>query len=265
MRSSSLSSRFADEVARSELPTGSRPTEPVTDAEIGDLPEVVQRYLRFMRVVGRVPDWSFQARFRGRFWLRRGLGWMPAEAWQYNSAIEVARVFVMRLRLGRIVPMIGRDTYLRGRGRMVGRLLDHVTVVDEHGDEFDVGELTTYLNDAILIAPSMLLSLATTWTEIDGTTFDVSLTDAGRTVTGRVFLDERGAPVDFRSTDRYAALASGLVRAEWRTPVQSWDLTGDRPLPGPAGAVWHLPDRTLPYVRGRFVAGSVTVNIDPPS
>jgi len=159
--------------------------------------------------------------------------------------------------------MIGRDTYLSGHGRMNGKLADRVTVADGQGDEFDIGELTTYLNDAVLLAPSMLLGPATTWTGIDEHTFDVILSGSGRTVTGRVFLDDRGAPRDFSTTDRYADLPGGLVRAEWRTPVQNWERIDGRPLPGPFGAVWHLPDGPVPYIEGRLVPGSVAFNVAP--
>ena len=33
-----------------------------------------------------------------------------------------------------------------------------------------------------------------------------------------------------------------------------------RPIPGPFGATWHLPDGPLPYVEGRFVPGSIVFN-----
>ncbi len=188
---------------------------------------------------------------------------MPAEAWQYNSGLEIGRVFVTRLRFAGVVPMIGRDTYLRGHGRMLGSLFGRVTVADGQGDEFDLGELTTYLNDALLIAPSMLLRPTTTWSGVDEHTFDVTLTDAGRTVTGRVDLDERGAPRDFSTTDRFADLPCGLIRAEWRTPVQRWELVDGRPLPGPFGAIWQLPEGPLPYIEGRLAPGSVTFNVAP--
>jgi hypothetical protein len=129
---------------------------------------------------------------------------------------------------------------------------------------FDLGELTTYLDDAVLLAPSMVLGLQTTWTGVDDTTFDVALSDAGRTATGRVFLDARGAPVDSMSTDRLAALPTSPVRAEWRTPVQRWELIDGRSLPGPFSALWHLPNGPLPYIRGRLLPGSVTFNGMPP-
>ncbi len=73
---------------------------------------------------------------------------------------------------------------------MVGRLLGLITVVDGHGEEFDIGELVTWLNDAVLLAPSMLLASSTTWSEVHDEAFDVSVTNAGHTVTGRVFLDD---------------------------------------------------------------------------
>ncbi len=260
-----LSRRVAATVLAASLPAAPTTDTVVTDEQLAELPVVVRRYLQFMGVPGQPQIWSFQAGFRGRFWLRRGLGWMPAEARQYNSAVDTARVFVMRVRVAGIVPMIGYDTYLGGQGRMIGKLFDRFTVADGRGEEFDIGELTTYLNDAILLAPSMLLGPATTWTHVDPDSFDVTLGDAGHTVTGRVFLDESGAPTDFATTDRYAALPSGLVRAEWHTPVQSWQRIEGRAVPGSVQAVWHLPTGPLPYITGGFQPETVHFNIPPAS
>jgi hypothetical protein len=146
--------------------------------------------------------------------------------------------------------MVGTDTYLDGHGRMLGKLLDRIVVADGSGDEFDVGELTTYLNDAVLLAPSMLLGPSTSWQRVDDGSFDVHMTDAGRTVTARVFVDDRGAPYDFSTTDRYADLPGGLVRAEWRTPIQGWEVVDGRALPRRVSAVWQLPQGPLPYLEG---------------
>lgn len=225
------------------------------------LPTAVRRYLRFMGVVGRPRDWSFRARFRGRFRLRPGQGWMPMDAAQYNSAVEVARIFVMRLRWSGIVPMLGSDTYVRGRGRMQGKLWDVVTVADGHGPEFDVGELATWLNDAILVAPSMLLGPTTSWSEVDDKSFDVRFADAHLAVTARVSLDERGAPTAFTTTDRYAALPGGPVQARWTTPVGGWELAGERHLPIGGSAVWDLPEGPFTYAEGGFVRDSLQYNV----
>jgi hypothetical protein len=221
---------------------------------------VVQRYLRFIRMVGRPPDRSFCAQFVGRFRLRKRLGWMPAEALQHNTSPDIARIYVMRLRFARVLPMIGRDIYHQGHGRMVGKVLDRWTVAEGHGEAFDVSELVTYLNDAVLLAPSMLLTPATVWTAVDANTFDVTLTDAGRHVTGRVRLDGPGAPVDFATNDRYIDLPGGPVQADWHTPIAGWTTVGDRPLPENLSAVWHLPSGPFTYASGRFVPESLSVN-----
>jgi hypothetical protein len=108
----------------------------------------------------------------------------------------------------------------------------------------------------------MLLSPAASWTAVDDHSFDVALTDPGRTVTARVFLDNRGAPVDFRA-DRYASLPGGMVLAPWRTPVESWDVVNGRPLPGPTAAIYELPEGPDRYVEGRFVPASLAYNVPP--
>ena len=254
---------LTEDTAAAGLPTGPADDAPVGEAELEGLPDAVQRYLRFMGVAGRPRDRSFRAHLTGRFRMRPGQRFMRCESWQYNSGPDPARVFHMRIDFAGFVPMVGRDVYLRGRGSMHGKLLDVIKVADGEGPEFDTGELTTYLNDAVMLAPSMLLGPATAWTAGDDSSFDVSLTDAGRTVTARVFLDERGAPCDFSSTDRYADLPGGLVRAQWTTPVTGWTVSGGRAHPRRGSAVWHLPDGDLTYAEFDFEPGAVEYNVAP--
>ena len=94
-----LFDRFEREVSLAGLPPGLVDERPVTEDDLIGLPPAARRYFGFMGVIGRPRDWSFRARFVGRFRLNPKLGWMPAEAWQYNSAISIGRVFVMRILL----------------------------------------------------------------------------------------------------------------------------------------------------------------------
>jgi hypothetical protein len=48
----------------------------------------------------------------GQVRLRSRWGWLPAESWQYITRSELARIFVMRLRLARIIPMIATVRWL---------------------------------------------------------------------------------------------------------------------------------------------------------
>ncbi len=231
----------------------------VTDAEVDGFDEPVRRYLRFMGVVGRPRVRAFTAEFAGRFRLRPGMPWMRASAVQRDTVDPISRVFTMRLSLARVLRMLGHDVYVGGRGRMQGKLFGLVTVADGSGEEFDIGELSTWLNDAVLLAPSMLLRDTVSWRATGADAFEVSLTDHGRTVRAEVRIDGRGAPVDYRTTDRWAALPSGPVRAPWRTPVPRWDVVDGRPFPGPTDAIWELDDGPFAYVRGGFVPGTLRI------
>lgn len=233
---------------------------PVTAADVARLPETARRYLDFMDVIGHPRDRAFVARLRGRFRLRPGQRFMPFEAWQYNTGAPIARLFRMRIDFAGFVPMVGGDTYINGTGRMLGKLLGLIPVADGKGPEFDAGELVTWLNDAVLVAPSMLLDGDTTWADVDEAAFEVSVSDAGRTVMARVEVDERGAPSNFSTRDRYADLPGGLVRAEWTTPIEGWRVVDGRPLPEQGRAIWHLPDGPFTYVEGGFDPGSIRYN-----
>jgi hypothetical protein len=237
-----MRAKFMKEVAAAGLPPGPGPDSPVTEADLAGLPHSVRRYLGFMGVVGKPSVWSFRLAFTGRFRRSRHDAWMACEAWQYNSRLAVARIFHIRLR--GLVPVLARDTYVRGRGRMLIRLFDLVTVGDGAGVEFDTGELVTYLNDGVMIAPSILLVPEVRWSPVD----------------------ERGAPTDFSTTDRFAADpkdASKLVRTRWTTPIDGWQEVGGRRLWTRGRAVWHMPEGEFAYADFTPVPGSLALNVRP--
>lgn len=252
---------FLRSIAATGLPGGPVRGEPVTEADLAGLPPAAGRYLRAMGVVGRLPTWSLRAHFVGRF--RRGPDqpWMPMDAWQYNAGVEVARLFRMRLRFAGIVPMRGWDTYRRGTGRMRGTVLNLITVADGSGPEFDTSELTTWLNDAVLLAPGMLLHDRTTWDDAGEHAFRVSVTDAGRTVNAEVVLDDDDRPLDFRTEDRWADLPGGLLRAPWSTPVAGWTVVDGRPRITGGAAEWQLPEGRFRY--GELRLADLALDVPP--
>ena len=188
---------------------------------------------------------------------------MPAEVWQYNSSAQVARIFHMRIDFASVVPMVGRDTYVGGKGIMHGKLLGLFTVAHAQGPETDMSELVTYLNDAVLMAPSMLLGPNIRFAAVDDESFDLTLVDAGQSVTARVFLNDDGRPVNFSTTDRYADLPGGLVRAQWTTPIDGWQPDGDRFILTGGSAIWNLPEGPLSYMQFRLSPGDVRHNVAP--
>jgi hypothetical protein len=254
-----VETRFSKEFVGAELGLPESAI-PISEHDIAALPEPVKRYFRFMGVVGKPRDRSIRARFDARF--RRAEGpWLDCQAFQYDTRLDVSRIFYMRLSLARVLPVLVRDTYRQGKGRMLARAFDLVTVVDGTGMELDTGELVTYLNDAILMAPSLILGPETTWSAVDEKSFDVAFTDFGRTVHARVFLDDRGAPTNFVTTDRYFDMPDGKrVKTEWNTPIEGWQTAAGRSLPTRAKAVWMLPSGPFVYADFAFDAARIVFN-----
>lgn len=257
--------RFRREVAAAGLPAVAGPGERVDPALVDALPAAAARYMRFAGVPGHPRDRSFRARLRGRFRPDADAPWQAMDALQYNGAPPaIARIFHMRLRM-RGLPVQGRDLYLDGRGRMVIRPLDLFTVSDGRGPEFDLGELVTWLNDAVMLAPSMLLSPAVAWAAVDDDAFDLTVSDRGNEVRARVTVGPDGAVTGFVTDDRWYVGRSGQpVRTRWSTPVDGWQpAPGGRMLPTTARATWLRPEGDLTYAEAAFAPGDVVFNVDP--
>jgi len=192
---------------------------------------------------------------------------MRIEAEQYNTALEVARFFHMKARLFGVLPVLARDTYANKSGRMLVKVFDLFTMVDASGHEFDVGELVTYLNDGILLAPSMLLGPNTEWYQTDDDAFDVALTDGSIRVAAHVTVDERGAVTCFETMDRFVQdpfdREHRLIRARWTTPITGWQKQSGRQLPSGGSAIWHLSKGEFKYVELEF--SKVVFNVAPSS
>jgi hypothetical protein len=258
-----MESRFDRFLGGLSLPSGPGDPRLVTEADLEPLPEPARRYLRFAGVVGRPRDWSFRVRFVGSFRLRQGQKPMPCESWQYNTALGPARIYAMRLDVAGLVPMFGTDLYRNATGRMHGKLLGLVTVADGSGPEFDLSELTTYVNDALGFAPSMLLTPAATWSPVDDRSFEVTVADGPLRSTSRVVLDDQDRIVEVSSTDRWADLPTGLTKARWTTPLDGWTERDGRPVPTGGRAIWHLETGPYEYAQGRFVIDSIAFNVPP--
>jgi hypothetical protein len=265
--SRSMRAKFLHEVAEARLggPTGDQRLLRAED--FTPLPAAARRYLRFMVVVtGTSRVWSFRAHFSGRFRMRPERPWMACEAWQYCTRLDVARLFHMRLRLGGVLSIYVRDTYQHGHGRMLGRVFDAIPIVDQADERIHTGELVTYLNDAILFAPSMLLGPETEWFEMGDDSFEVALSDSGRTVTAQVFVDERGAVTDFSTTDRYGrdpAGSSELVKARWSTPIDGWKRVNGRALPTGGKATWHFKSGDFTYAELEVAPEELEFDVPP--
>jgi hypothetical protein len=205
-----------------------RGTSPVvTEADLAALPAAVQRYLRFVGVVGRPRPVGFRARMSGRIRGSATAEWMPFEAEQVNFYGPPRRYFWMEATRGGI-PVDGLHAYGETDASMRVRLLSMIPVVDQRGEQMMRTETVTILNDMSIFAPAALLDPAIAWREIDATHVEATYTNGPHTIRSVLVFDDTGALVDFESDDRPALAEDGttMVPQRWSTPLRDYRAMG---------------------------------------
>ena len=263
-------SKFQRELAALGLPAEPGPTKALAEADIAAFPEPARRYLTFMGALERPRDWSFRAALTGRFRTKPGQAWMPMNAWQYNSSLELTRVFYIRVRFFGVMPVLARDTYVRGQGRMLIRPLDLFTAEDARGPEVAISELATYLNDAIMLGAVVVIGPGLF---LDGRRRSIVRRGLDPWRPHRAWrassLDAQGAPRDFSTTDRFLEEPLRLPPHPSRSPgaldhADRRMAAGRRQAAATSGrAVWHLPQGDFTYVEVAFSPERVAFNVPP--
>ncbi|MBP6788848.1 MAG: hypothetical protein KA170_14750 [Candidatus Promineofilum sp.] len=229
----------------------------VVTAELLDgLPEPVQRYMRWTGVVGQPWIRTAYVRQSGRF--RQGFDkpWMPMAAEQVFTIDPPGMVWQARFKMFGLPLMRARDTYQDGRGHMFGKAAGLFTIFDERGEELTQGTLTRFLSEMIWF-PIAYLGDNITWTAVDDGSADVTLSDHGRTASGRMFFDDLGRPTTFE-TMRYMGIAGGYRLTPWHTPHMEWDKRDGLNIPVRGEVSWGLPEGMLTY--GDFHIDAVAYN-----
>jgi hypothetical protein len=128
----------------------------ITEADLTDLPEPVQRWMRWSGVVGNEGVGVVRLKQQGRFQLE-GRGSFPFEADQYFITQRPAFLWRVSMQMFPLVKVYGRDRYAGGEGGMQIKVLSLVPVVDKTGGGLNQGALLRYLGETIWF-PSGVLS-----------------------------------------------------------------------------------------------------------
>jgi len=229
------------------------PTEveapPVTEADLADLPEAVQRYLRVTGSVGKPVARNFRAVTRGRIRATPDDPWMEFTAEQHNFLEEPSRLFLMDARKGGL-PVDVLHVFRGDSASMRVRLLSLFQLVHNQGPEMDQAETVTLLNDLCLFAPSALVGSSIRWEAVEDNSARAWYTVGDRTISAVLHVNESGELVDFVSDDRLVASADGksFTPMRWSTPVSDYRDFGERRLFSRGEGRWHPPEGEYVYL-----------------
>lgn len=218
----------------------------ITPDMLQSLPPVVQRYLNYTGVVGKHMLETVRLSYHGKFRLGADKPWMPMSAHQTYTINPPGFCWNARFSMGGLPLLIGRDIYKAGHSHMHGKLAGLFTVVEGSGPEVDQGTMIRYLQEMTWF-PIAYLNDYITWQGVDDHCADVTFSDAGQSVTARMYFDDRGRLMNFVA-QRYGDFNGKYAVRTWTTPVTEYGQFEGLQLPVRGMGVWQLPEGDMSYI-----------------
>ncbi len=223
------------------------PAAIVQEAELEPLPAPVQRWLRQAGVVGRPRVRSVRLRQRGELRTSPQAAYMPATVEQYFAVDEPGFVWQVQTAVLGVVPVVGRDQHLGGRGRMLITLGGLVPVVDAADAAIDEATLQRFLGE-IAWFPSAALAPWLSWRAIDDERAEATVRWAGLTTNAIFHVDAGGHLVRLEAL-RYLGGGAEARRERWAIPMTQWRRFDGIEVPSHGDAVWQLESGDFSYYR----------------
>jgi hypothetical protein len=239
------------EVADMFKNAGNEKLERITEADINRLPEPVQKYMRYTRIVGKDKIHTVRLKQIGRIRMKPDAKWMPFEAEQYYRTDTPAFIWKANVKFAPLLWISGRDSLIDGKGNMLIKLLSLIKVVDGSGPELDQGALCRYLNEAMWF-PAAYLSDYIKWEPIDANSARASMTVNGAIASALLKFSDEGKLLDFVA-QRFMSSGDKYVKELWSTPVEDYKEFNNIVLPAKGRAVWILKTGDFCYIELELV------------
>lgn len=252
--------RFRSESeALSHLAVG--PVGPVvTEADLATLPPPVARWLRRAGAVGHPIPRSVRLIQSGGLRTQPGARLMPARAHQHFTTDPPAFVWAAEVSLFGL-PIVGRDTWIEGRGRMLIRAAGLATLADVADEKIDQGALLRYLSELVWF-PGAALHPAITWAPAEGVEAALgapdqraraTLTWGERTGTAEFRFDAEGRVQSIHAQRYFGGGDTGRLEP-WVVEITAWKTLNTFEIPVEGDVLWRLPAGDFRYFPWRVEA-----------
>lgn len=224
-----------------------QPGTPIGEADLAGLPPPVAAHLRAAGAVGQRRVSVARIRHGGRFLASAELGWRPIRGEYVLATTAPAFLWYGRIHMIPLLPIVARDGFALGRGRMLVKAFGAIPMVDLRGPEMDQAAFDRLLAELTLVPTALLPGPHLRWEPVDERSARAVLSVGDHTAslvfrrdpaTGEISLEmQRGRQEGDRIVPRtFRTRASGELRA------------GGLALPRRIEGTWALPEGELTYV-----------------
>lgn len=219
----------------------------LTENDIKQLPQPVQKYIRYTGAIGKEKVKSFRSVGEGEFKINPKKNWVKAKSEQYNFISNPQRFYFMQLNMFGL-PVVGLHIYKDALATMKVKVAGLITVADAKGSKMNKAETVTVFNDMCLLAPATLIDQRIQWEQIDPLQVKAIFNNNGVKISAELFFNEKGEMINFISNDRYmTSSGESYQQAQWSTPVKDYQDFGGIRLASYGEAHWSLPEGDFCY------------------
>jgi len=209
--------------------------------DIKHLPEIVQRWLIQSGVVDHQNIVSVRLKQKGKMRTKPNSKWMPFTADQYFNVTNASFVWTTDVEAMLIVPMVGRDKLVNGKGAMLIKLAGLFPVVNESDNEnINQGAMLRYLAEVCWF-PSAAISGNITWETIDETSAKAILTINEKSVSGRFNFNKNGTIASFEA-NRYHGGNDDAQLEKWVIVNSEHRPFNGVIIPNKSKVIWKLKE-----------------------
>lgn len=224
----------------------------LTEEDIKDLPQPVQKYLRYTGVIGKEKVKNFRIVGEGEFKTAPDKEWVKAESEQYNFMDSTKRFYFIKLNMSGL-PVVGLHVYKNVTATMNVRIAGLFSVADAQGEIMNKSETVTVFNDMCMFAPASLIDKRIEWETIDPLKVKATFNNNGIKISAELFFNEKGELINFVSNDRYlTGTGKEYQNAPWSTPARDYKDYNGIKLASHGEAHWSLPEGDYCYAKISF-------------
>ena len=231
-------------------------TDLINEADLQNLPSPVQRYMKFVGVIGKpkVKNMRVTMEIQMR---EKGKDFFNAVSEQYNFFEDPTRLFFMKAKMtGITVP--GYHHYMNGNAVMDIRFAGLIPIAKKECRTMNTTETVTLFNDMCLMAPATLIDKRIVWDTIDSNSVKAVFTNHGISISAILYFNEQGQLTNFLSNDRTEV--NSMKTYPFTTPVHSYQSINGFNLFNEGDAVWQYPDGAFVY--GKFKLKDISYNVN---